>query len=54
MNLPPATFWTWFRGFAKRLPDGELPAVMLDELLNNPARSIFSMLLSAICLITLL
>lgn len=35
MDLPPSTFWTWFRGFAKRLPVDEIPESLQDELLSQ-------------------
>ncbi len=35
MKLPPSVFWTWFRGFAKRLPAGDIPDSLQDELLSQ-------------------
>lgn len=35
MKLPPSTFWTWFRGFTKRLPKDGVPEELQDELLSH-------------------
>lgn len=35
MKLPPSTFWTWFRGFANRLPVDGIPESLQDELLSQ-------------------
>jgi hypothetical protein len=35
MRLPPSTFWTWFSGFARRLPADDPPDALLDELLDQ-------------------
>jgi hypothetical protein len=35
MNHPPSTFWTWFCGFAKRLPIDEIPESLQNELLSR-------------------
>lgn len=35
MNLPASTFWTWFRGFAGRIPRDDIPDELQDELLSH-------------------
>jgi len=35
VKLPPSTFWTWFRGFANRLPDDDIPDDLQNELLSH-------------------
>jgi hypothetical protein len=35
VKLPPSTFWTWFRGFANRLPKQDIPEELQDELLSH-------------------
>ena len=40
MKLPATTFWTWFRGFASRLPDGPLPEHMLELSTNAPDKEL--------------
>ena len=35
MKLPPSTFWKWFRGFAERLPKGDVPNDLQEELLSQ-------------------
>ncbi|MEA5466493.1 hypothetical protein [Leptothoe sp. PORK10 BA2] len=35
MKLPPTAFWTWFRGFAERLPKDDVPNDLQDELLSQ-------------------
>lgn len=35
MKLSPSRFWTWFRGFAERVPDDDVPGSLQDELLTQ-------------------
>ena len=35
MTLSPKVFWTWFRGFAERLPHDDIPDELQDELLSE-------------------
>lgn len=35
MSLSPSSFWTWFRGFTDRLPLGDVPDPLQDELLSQ-------------------
>ncbi|MFN3148684.1 hypothetical protein [Bremerella sp.] len=38
MQLSPGQFWHWFRGFAGRLPDIDVPESLQDELLEQLQR----------------
>jgi hypothetical protein len=35
MSLSPSSFWSWFRGFADRLPCDDVPHALQDELLSQ-------------------
>jgi hypothetical protein len=35
MKLAPSGFWTWFRGFANRLPNDDIPDDLQNELLSH-------------------
>jgi hypothetical protein len=35
MSFSPKAFWTWFRGFADRIPDEDIPDTLQDQLLSQ-------------------